>query len=164
LPFYAFRYLSLLLQSFGKEEPISQVTDKIFIGQRLLWFHKKVFNDKKIKAVLNITIEDNEPHFVIGDKSIQYLRVPVLDKTSPSMKQLDKGVKWGLEQISQGRSLYVHCSAGHERSATFVVAMLLKMGDCKALDEAVEKIRCVRPKARFVGNQKETLGKWFDGC
>lgn len=161
MPFYAFRYLSLLLQSFNKEEPISQVTDKIFIGQQLLWFHKKVFNDQKIGAVLDVTIENREPFFITLNKSIRYLRIPILDKTSPSEQQLDNGVRWGLEQIAQRRNLYVHCSAGHERSATFVAALLLKAGDCKTLAEAVEKIRSVRPKARFVGNQQQVLEKWF---
>lgn len=163
LPFYAFRYLSLTLQSFGMEEPISQVTDKIFIGQQLLWFHKKVFSDKKIGAVLDITIENREPFFIVWDRSIQYLRMPVLDKTSPSEEQLENGVKWGLEQVAQGKKLYVHCSAGHERSATFVAALLLKSGDCNTLSEAVEKIRCARPKTRFVGDQQEILEKWFKG-
>ncbi len=155
--------LSHLLQSFSTEEPISLVTNNIFIGQKLLWFHKKVFNDKKIEAVLNVTIEDNEPYFIVRDKSIQCLRVSVLDKTSPSNEQLERGVNWGLEQLSQGKNLYVHCSAGHERSATFVVALLLKAGECKTLAEAIEKIRRVRPQVRFVGNQKEILEKWFKG-
>ncbi|MBU0468926.1 MAG: dual specificity protein phosphatase family protein [Candidatus Omnitrophica bacterium] len=163
LPFYAFRYLALLLQSFSNEEPISQVTDKIFIGQQLLWFHKKVFISKKIEAVLDVTIENREPCFIASDKTIQYLRMPILDKTSPSKEQLENGASWGLEQVSQGRNLFVHCSAGHERSATLVAAILLKAGDCNTLSEVVEKIRGVRPKTRFVGNQQEILEKWFKG-
>lgn len=132
-PFHLIKYLSILVQSFGGEESISKVTDKIFIGQQLLWFHKKVFEDRKIGAVLDITIENTEPFFIARDKSIQYLRIPVLDKTSPSVEQLNTGVRWGLQQISKGRNLYVHCGAGDERSATFVSAILLRCGQCKTL-------------------------------
>jgi protein-tyrosine phosphatase len=151
------------MQSFSKEEPISQVTDKIFIGQQLLWFHQKDFTKRKIGAVLDITIENRESFFIAADKSINYLRIPVLDKTSPSVKQLEDGVKWGLEQIAQGKNLYVHCGAGHERSATFVAAILLRTKEYKGLDEAINKIRLNRPKARFVANQREILEKWFKG-
>ena len=94
-PFYAFKYLSLTLQSFSKEEPISQVTDKIFIGQQLLWFHQRIFKEKMIGAVLDITVESREPFFIATDKAIHYLRIPVLDKTSPSIRQLEDGVRWG---------------------------------------------------------------------
>ncbi len=161
-PFHLVKYLSILMQSLS-EEPVSQITEKIFIGQQLLWFHKKVFEDRKIGAVLDITIENREPFFIAMDKSIQYLKIPVLDKTSPSVEQLDAGVGWGLEQISQGRNLYVHCGAGHERSATFVAALLLKLKYSKAIDEAMSLIRKNRPKARFVANQQIILEKWLKG-
>jgi atypical dual specificity phosphatase len=163
LPFYAFRYLSLLLQSLSKEEPISQVTDNIFIGQQLLWFHRQGFNAKKIGAVLDVTIENREPYYITRNKSIKYLRLPVLDKTSPSIEQLENGVKWGWEQLSQGKILYIHCSAGHERSATFVGAMLLRLGECQTVEEAVKKIQSKRPKARLIGDQQKILEKWFKG-
>lgn len=160
-PFHVIKYLSLVMQSFSKEQPISQVTDKMFIGQQLLWFHQKEFKERNISAVLDITIENTEPFFITTDKSINYLRIPVLDKTSPTVRQLEDGVKWGLDQIAQGKKLYVHCTAGHERSATFVAAMLLRSKECKDLDEAMNKIRANRPKARFVTNQREIIVKWF---
>jgi hypothetical protein len=160
-PFYAFKYVSLLMQSFSKEEPISQVTDKIFIGQQLLWFHQKAFQDKKMGAVLDVTIENREPYFITTDISISYLRMPVLDKTSPSAMQLETGVKWSLDQLSKGRNLYVHCGAGHERSATFVAGILLRSRRCKTIEEAMNLIKQNRFKARFVENQQMILEKWF---
>lgn len=162
-PFYVIKYLSLFMQSFSKEEPISQVTNKIFIGQQLLWFHRKAFKDKNIGAVLDVTIENREPFFIATDKSIHYLRIPVLDKTSPSVEQLETGVKWGLEQMVQGRNLYVHCGAGHERSATFVAAILLRAETSKTIDDSMHLIKKSRFKARFVGNQQMVLDKWLRG-
>jgi protein-tyrosine phosphatase len=160
-PFLFIKYLSLLFQSFSKEGPISQVTDKIFIGQQLLWFHQKVFKDKNISAVLDVTIENREPFFIVMNKSINYMRIPVLDKTSPSVEQIEKGVRWGLDQVAQGRKLYVHCGAGHERSATFVAAILLRSKRFTTLDEAMDLIKQNRFKARFVGNQEAILKHWF---
>lgn len=161
-PFYAFKYVCLVLQSFSSEGCIAQVNDKIYIGQQLLWFHKKLFADKKISAVLDITVENREPIFIAKNKSIQYLRIPILDKTSPTVEQLQQGVAWGLTQVNQGRNLYVHCTGGHERSATFVAALLLRSGDCQTIEEAIEKIRHNRPKARFVGDQKKILDEWLE--
>ena len=161
-PFLFIKYLAFVIQSFGKEKPISQITDRIFIGQQLLWFHEKIFREKNIGAVLDITVENREPYFIARDKSVNYLRIPVLDKTSPSIKQLEQGVVWGLEQVSQGRNLYVHCGAGHERSATFVCAMLLRLKLYKTLEQSIIQVQRIRPKVRFVGGQQMILQKWFE--
>ena len=149
------------MQSLSQEKPIDQVTDKIFIGQQLLWFHRKIFKDRNLGAVLDITVENREPFFIAQDKSICYLRIPVLDKTSPSVKQLEEGVRWGIEQIAHGRNLYIHCGAGHERSATFVSAILLRSKNCETVDESMNMIKRNRPKVRFVGNQRMVLEQWF---
>jgi Dual specificity phosphatase, catalytic domain len=160
-PFLLIKYLSLLMQSFSKEEPISQITDRIFIGQQLLWFHQKVFKDKNIGAVLDITVEGREPFFITMNNVVSYLRMPVLDKTSPSLEQLEKGVQWGLNQIGEGKNLYVHCGAGHERSATFVSAVLLRSKRCKTVEESMSLIKQNRSKARFVDKQEAILKKWL---
>ncbi|MCB9757967.1 MAG: dual specificity protein phosphatase family protein [Candidatus Omnitrophica bacterium] len=161
-PFYAFKYVCLVLQSFSSEGCIAHVSDKIFMGQQLLWFHKTIFTDKKINAVLDITVENREPFFIEKNKSIEYLRIPVLDRTSPTVEQLQQGVAWGLTQVNQGRNLYVHCTGGHERSATFVAALLLRSGYFQTIDEAFKKIQCTRPKARFVGDQRKILEEWLE--
>ena len=161
-PFLFIKYLSLLIQSFSKEEPISQITDKILIGQQLLWFHQKIFIDKILTALFDVTIENREPFFIAMNKSISYMRIPVLDKTSPSVEQLESGVRWGIDQIAQGRNLYVHCGAGHERSATFVAAILLRSKRCATVEEAMALIKQNRFKARFVGNQEAILKKWVE--
>ena len=69
--------------------------------------------------------------------------------------------QWGLNQIAQGRNLYVHCGAGHERSATFVAAILLKSKRCQTIEESMNLIKQHRSKARFVGNQQEILKEWL---
>lgn len=162
-PFYAIKYLSIFAQSLGKEGPISQVTENLYIGQQLLWFHKKLFQAKKLSAVLDITAESCEPMFLCADKTIPYLKIPLIDKTSPTVKQLEDGVVWGVSQINHGRNLYVHCGAGHERSAVYVAGILLRMGDCSCLNQAIAKIRHNRPKACFAGDQEVVLEGWFKG-
>ena len=161
-PYLFVKYLSLFMQSL-REKPITQVTDHIFIGQQLLWFHQRIFKANKLSAVLDVTVENVEPLFISTDKTIHFLRVPVLDKTSPSVSQLEGGVRWGLDQIAAGKNLYVHCAAGHERSATFVSAILLKLGICKTIEEAMALIKQKRPKVRFVGDQKIILERWLAG-
>ena len=150
------------MQAVSKEGPIAQITANIFMGQQLLWFHKGLFHRKKIGAVLDITVENHEPYFISMNKSIHYQRIPVLDKTSPSLEQLERGVVWGLHQLNQGKNLYVHCGAGHERSAMFVAAILLRSKICASIEESLNVIKTFRPKAGLVYNQYVVLKQWLN--
>jgi protein-tyrosine phosphatase len=159
-PFFIVRYLSLVVQSLA-ETPISKITNQIYMGQQPLWFHSRIFKSFNITAVLDTTIEGRAPLFLVYNKSISYFRIPILDKTSPSMSLLDEGVRWGIAQISKGRTLYVHCGGGHERSALFVSAILMRTGFNKNLEKTLDHMKEARPKVRLLETQRQVLVEWL---
>lgn len=159
-PFFLIRYLSLIFQSFA-EQPVSRITDHLFIGQQPFFLHHKTFRDNGINAVLDVTIEGVSPWFILGNKAISYLKIPILDKTSPNMILLDEGVDWAAAQMKQGRNLYVHCGGGRERSALFASAILMKLGIEQSLEGAMTHIRRIRPKVRLLESQQRLLEDWI---
>lgn len=160
-PFFLIRYLSLIFQSFI-EQPVSKVTDHLFIGQQPLFLHHITFRDNNITAVLDVTVEGTQPCFILGNRAIAYLKIPILDKTSPMMISLEEGVDWSVAQIKQGRKLYVHCGGGRERSALFASAILIKLGIEQSLEGAMSHIKRTRPKVRLLESQQRLLEEWLN--
>lgn len=46
----------------------------------------------------------------------------------PAVRQIDRGVKWALEQRSAERPVLVHCAHGHGRSLVLMCAILVVSG------------------------------------
>jgi protein-tyrosine phosphatase len=53
--------------------------------------------------------------------------------------------------------VYVHCAAGHGRSAMFVAALLLASGRLASVSEAEAFMREKRPEVRLSSSQRELL-------
>jgi hypothetical protein len=46
----------------------------------------------------------------------------------PAVRQIDRGIKWALEQRAAGRPVLVHCAHGHGRSLVLMCAILIVSG------------------------------------
>jgi protein-tyrosine phosphatase len=87
-----------------------------------------------------------------------YLHIPVVDKTSPSIKQLEEGVKFIKKEIDSGGSVYVHCYWGEGRGPTMAAAYLISTG--LTSDAALAVIKKVRPFIRPSLSQIDCLQKF----
>lgn len=105
-------------------------------------------------GVLDLTCELGENRVMRNGG--RYLCLPVLDNTCPTMEQLVRGVNW-LEEALRAGPVYVHCAAGHGRSATLVVAYLLATGQVCSIDEGVRFLKAKRPGVHVNGCQRTTL-------
>lgn len=75
------------------------------------------------------------------------LWLPTVDHFEPSPRDLDRAVQFIERHKQMGTKVYVHCRAGHGRSAAAVFAWLLSKDptvDRKALNEELCKLRDVR--------------------
>ena len=78
---------------------------------------------------------------------IEHLRLPTVDHFEPSVEDLKKAVSFISKHESQGGRVYVHCRAGHGRSAAAVYAWLLykePLADPLELNEKLCSMRNVR--------------------
>lgn len=56
---------------------------------------------------------------------ITQLRLPVVDHFTPDLEALEQAVRFIQQKKMEGKRVYVHCRAGHGRSAAAVFAWLL---------------------------------------
>ena len=118
-----------------------EVTPKVWIGRTLNHREAREAVQQGVTAVLDLTAEFTEAAPFIG---MRYLNIPILDLTAPTQAQLLKMAGFITEQSRAG-VVYVHCKVGYSRSAAAVGAWLLADGHARTAEEAVARLRQVRP-------------------
>ncbi len=92
--------------------------------------------------MLDLTCEFSE---IPALRQLSYRCIPVLDTRAPSLDSLKAGAEWIKDESAKG-PVYIHCALGHSRSATFVAAYLLLSGKARTPQEAIDKIKVIRPR------------------
>jgi protein phosphatase len=92
-----------------------------------------------------------------------YLHLPVLDLTAPTPAHLAEAVAFINEHSSRG-IVFVHCKIGYSRSAAVVGAWLLASGYAKSVDEAIAKLRAVRPSIVIRPEVRQALIDFAASC
>mgnify|MGYP001384857750 CR=1 FL=1 len=73
---------------------------------------------------------------------VKFTNIPIKNKTAPSIKQMEEGVRWVDSMINQGKRVLIHCNLGRGRSALMVCAYLVtKEYDMVSAIELVKKRR-----------------------
>lgn len=86
------------------------------------------------------------------------LYLPTVDHFEPTVEDLERAVKFIRKHEAEGKKVYVHCRAGHGRSAAVVLAWLMTKDpdvDVKVLNEELCGIRNVRSTLWKQTNIKE---------
>lgn len=125
-----------------------QIIPNLWLGNLRGASNKQFMKDKNIHAIVNCTI--TYPFYFDW---IQQYRVPVNDNRNPvNMKTmfdfLDKTVEQIDRHIKRKESVFVHCYFGAQRSATIVVAYLMKKYNLTK-KEAIEFVKQKRPVVFF---------------
>lgn len=133
---------------------LSQITPQLYIGGQ----HKK-HGWEKMQA-LGITAIVNMREIQYDDRAQgiapeDYLHLPTVDGTAPTLAQLHTGVAFISEKVTKGDKVYIHCASGFHRAPTMASAYLMATG--LSLNEALAKIKKVRPFARPIPVQKKQL-------
>mmetsp|Transcript_5539 Transcript_5539/g.11478 ORF Transcript_5539/g.11478 Transcript_5539/m.11478 type:complete len:432 (+) Transcript_5539:93-1388(+) len=100
-----------------------------------------------VKGVVNMCDEYHGPVSSYRKLGIEHLRLPTVDHFEPSVDDLKRAVSFIQKHESQGSKVYVHCRAGHGRSAAAVFAWLLykePLADPMDLNEKLCAMRDVR--------------------
>src|SRR5439155_17411517 len=94
-----------------------------------------------VTAVLDLTAEFSES---APFRATTYRNLPVLDLTAPTPDQLHEAVAFLAEEAAKG-TVYLHCKIGYSRSAAVAGAYLLAGREAATVEEAVARLRKVRP-------------------
>ena len=130
--------------------PPAEVAPGLFLGDRKDAKDRAALRRLNIQSIVNCTPPKSEdpgagcPSFF--ERELRYLRVPIYDSPAEdAAEHFDAVLDFISSRLHHGGVL-VHCNRGVSRSATFVVAHLMK---ARALDPAaaLELVRAVRPQA-----------------
>jgi membrane-associated phospholipid phosphatase len=121
--------------------PWDEIVSNVRIGRQLNDREAAAASDQGVAAVLDLAAEFSEAESFLR---LKYLNVPVLDLTAPAPEQLRAAVDFISAQRTTG-IVYIHCKIGYSRSAAVVGAWLLDTGLANTAEEAVARMRAVRP-------------------
>jgi hypothetical protein len=157
LPFISSRYVNVLLyRLFSREAAATDIDGDLWLGGRIFPWDWRTLKGSQVRAVLDVTAELPGDPGMKGD-DYNYLALPVLDGTGPTLDQLILGVEWALGHIEAQRPVLVQCTMGHGRSATFAAGVLLARMRAKTIDQAVEMMSSKRNRVRLNRSQRSSL-------
>ena len=145
--------LSLLEGWTVREAPAHEVAPGLWVARRPTASNLP----PGTRLVVDLTAEFR-PYRGVRDLPHRFL--PTLDATSPDLEAAGPL----LEEIDATEgAVVIHCASGHGRSATLAAAVLLRRGLAADPDEAVAKLKAVRPGVRLSAGQRGALWRWFEG-
>lgn len=111
---------------------VTKVDDHVYMGVAPVAFGAspdKLFQ-RGIRGVVNLCDEYRGPTQEYSRLGIEQLFVPTIDHHEPSLSSLRNAVSFIAAMKEQGHSVYVHCKAGHGRSAAVVFCWLVTQVCC----------------------------------
>jgi protein-tyrosine phosphatase len=133
-------YLSLLYYR-RQCRPWDEVASGVLIGRALTEAEATAALKQGVSAVLDLTAELPE---ATPFRASRYSNLPILDLTAPTQDQLQEAVALIAAEAAKG-VVYVHCKIGYSRSAAVVGAYLLARHEATSVEDAVARLRQVRP-------------------
>ncbi|CAI2349609.1 unnamed protein product [Caenorhabditis sp. 36 PRJEB53466] len=139
---------------------VGRALPRVFFGSQDVAADLPILEHHKITHVVNVGtgIPNHYP------AKFEYLKIDILDLPETRIVPYFDQVFEFIDKVRNAEgNVFVHCNAGISRSATFVVAYLMKTERLKLRDamEVCRKTRCIRPNTGFaqqLGEYELTLG------
>ncbi len=154
MPYFgAAEFAWYLVRVLGGEEPWHEVSRGLFLGRRVQ--HWEV--PARIGLVLDMTAEFVEPEELRTGR--KYVCVPTFDASAPRAEVLAEAI---LEIAPYEGNIYVHCAAGHGRSAMAMAVLMVARGVASDIDHAVEVMRAARSSVKLRTTQRRVAQQAID--
>ena len=135
---------------------VSEITSQLHVGGQYRRRGWPTLAARGITAVVNMRIEYDDNHAGIAPEN--YLHLPTVDDSAPTLAHLREGVDFIAEELARGGSIYVHCASGVGRAPALAAAYFVSTG--LGPDEAWDRIRAVRPFIRPTISQVEQVRRF----
>lgn len=143
-PYLALTHAILRIKRWvTRESPYDEVAPNLLVGSRLLAADAARFADAPLAAVLDLTCELAEVRFLRSGPAA-YKCLQVLDTRPLTPAQLAEACDFIDAHIDRG-PVYVHCAAGHGRSATVAAAWMVRAGLARDAADANDQMKRARP-------------------
>eukprot|EP00049_Salpingoeca_infusionum_P000380 m.39531 g.39531 ORF g.39531 m.39531 type:complete len:669 (-) comp10318_c0_seq1:603-2609(-) len=136
----------------GQMEPASRIEDLLYLGTEWNAGNEDELRDNNVHAIVNVT-DDIACAFEQKSGFIEYLRIPVEDEPSSDLlSHWSRTHSFICKHHSQGHGVLVHCKMGVSRSASTVMAFLMKQHHWSLKDAysfVKERRAVVKPNSGF---------------
>ncbi len=154
MPYFgAAEFAWYLVRVLGDEQPWHEVSRGLFLGRRVQ--HWEV--PARIGLVLDMTAEFVEPEELRTGR--KYVCVPTFDASAPKPRVLADAI---AQIAGYEGNIYVHCAAGHGRSAMAMAVLMVARGVANDLEHAVELMRGARTRVKLRTTQRRVAQQAID--
>jgi protein-tyrosine phosphatase len=108
------------------------------------------------RSVLDLTAEFNA---CAGSADRKVHSMPMLDLVPPDVSDIAAAVG-AINDLAECKPLLVHCALGYSRSAIAIAAWLVDRGVVRTSEEAIERVRAVRPQIVISPTHAAVLGEY----
>jgi hypothetical protein len=133
------RLMEWLTDIQPKQLNYSDVTPTLAVGGAFRSGQIKHLKQRGVTAVVDCRLEGHDDPAALAAAGIQFLHVPTLDRHGFTYAQLQDGVEWVLDRVSNGGRAFMHCEHGVGRGPLMACAVLVAQGY-----SAPEALRIVR--------------------
>lgn len=152
LPYHVVAYVRMHWDAVRHlEAPWHRVAEGVYLGRRTP--RAKMPSDARV--VVDLTAE--LPRIAGLPADVRYHVLPTLDTTAPAYEPF---AALARRLVDEEGPIFVHCAAGHGRSAAFAAALLVARGVARDASEAEAALKLVRPLVHLHREQREVVDRF----
>lgn len=130
---------------------MSEIISGLYLGGEETAINKELLKKNNVSVILNVTSHISFYH----ENEFTYHRIPINDTPNVDIKQyFDETFKIINDALSDNKKILIHCQAGISRSATIVIAYIMKKNKMK-MNDAYKLVHtgrpCIGPNLGFCG-------------
>jgi hypothetical protein len=114
-----------------------------------------------IQAVLDLRQEAHDDPEVIRKYSLDYLKIGVPDRGTPSAEDALHALEWIEEQLRNKKKIFIHCNLGRGRAPLLACIYLISQG--MNVENAINLVKGVRSYTYFNSDQLKCLYGFRNG-
>lgn len=130
---------------------MSEIIPGLYLGGEETAINKELLKKNNVTTILNVTSHIPFYH----ESEFTYYRIPIIDALSVDIKQyFVETFKIIDDTLTENKKILIHCQAGISRSATIVIAYIMKKNKMKMNDAyklVHTKRTCISPNLGFCG-------------
>lgn len=154
LPYHVVAWLRVRWDGWRRREPPwNEVAPGLFLG--------RIVDASALppgtRVVVDLTSEF--PASAAIRQGRDYHCLPALDTSVPGYADF---ARLARAIAAHDGPIYVHCAAGHGRSATFAAAVLIARGQARDVEEAEARLRAARPAVHLHVGQRALVRRFTD--